>query len=332
MSPSFQPSMLTAVIAGACSCAAIAGDNLPPFDFSDAFYLENGINPAAIVGRPAGNPPGSIIDNTPNGPDFNNVRLLQANAAYDQSGHIIFFSVTGLLFPNAFLENEAGEEAFEAAEEFVVYEFPRASNPDGDVFPKRQDLIADLSGGYFSNDPLGIWQVNLIKYTDAAFNTAEGQETLAELAKDNGYDLDGTPLIRTKSEVQMLLDKGLATNFIPPIDGSAGLRWFFCPVIEDPRDGAIAPDAFLEVTEGIEAAEEFKAAFDCLQETGDWCEDGGSGSNCPADLSGDNTVDGADLGLLLSSWGASGSADLNNDGMTDGSDLGLLLAAWGACN
>ncbi|HMN97568.1 MAG TPA: GC-type dockerin domain-anchored protein, partial [Phycisphaerales bacterium] len=52
---------------------------------------------------------------------------------------------------------------------------------------------------------------------------------------------------------------------------------------------------------------------------------------CPADLTGDGAVDGADLGLLLSSWGGTGSADLNNDGVVDGADLGLLLSGWGAC-
>ncbi|MHC4977064.1 MAG: hypothetical protein ACYTF7_10740, partial [Planctomycetota bacterium] len=49
-----------------------------------------------------------------------------------------------------------------------------------------------------------------------------------------------------------------------------------------------------------------------------------------ADLNGDGTVDGADLGLLLAQWGAgTGSADLDSDGDVDGSDLGLLLARWG---
>ncbi|MFG0257732.1 MAG: right-handed parallel beta-helix repeat-containing protein [Phycisphaerales bacterium JB043] len=52
---------------------------------------------------------------------------------------------------------------------------------------------------------------------------------------------------------------------------------------------------------------------------------------CPSDMSGDGLTDGADLGLLLGSWGAPGASDLNGDGVTDGSDLGLLLGAWGAC-
>jgi len=49
------------------------------------------------------------------------------------------------------------------------------------------------------------------------------------------------------------------------------------------------------------------------------------------DLNGDGVVDGADLGVLLGSWGpcAGCPADLNGDGVVDGSDLGLLLSNWG---
>ena len=48
------------------------------------------------------------------------------------------------------------------------------------------------------------------------------------------------------------------------------------------------------------------------------------------DLTGDGTVSGADLGILLGNFGAtSGSSDLNDDGIVNGADLGLLLGAWG---
>jgi hypothetical protein len=53
-------------------------------------------------------------------------------------------------------------------------------------------------------------------------------------------------------------------------------------------------------------------------------------AQCAADLTGDGQVDGADLGLLLGSWG-SPQGDLNGSGVTDGADLGLLLGAWGPC-
>ncbi|MFO0963953.1 MAG: hypothetical protein U0625_13755 [Phycisphaerales bacterium] len=54
-------------------------------------------------------------------------------------------------------------------------------------------------------------------------------------------------------------------------------------------------------------------------------------SICDADLSGDNIVGGADLGLLLGNWGNAGAGDLNNDGIVNGADLGVMLGAWGAC-
>jgi hypothetical protein len=58
---------------------------------------------------------------------------------------------------------------------------------------------------------------------------------------------------------------------------------------------------------------------------------------CPApcfgELTGDNTVDAADLGVLLGAWGnAGGPADLNNNGTVGPEDLALLLGAWGDCD
>jgi hypothetical protein len=57
---------------------------------------------------------------------------------------------------------------------------------------------------------------------------------------------------------------------------------------------------------------------------------------CAADLDGNGVVNGADLGVMLSSWGISGqqsahSADLNGDGLVNGADLGVLLSTWGRC-
>jgi len=57
--------------------------------------------------------------------------------------------------------------------------------------------------------------------------------------------------------------------------------------------------------------------------------------NCPGDLDANGVIDGADIGLLLSSWGFCGTScphDLNNDGKVNGGDLGLLLSGWGTCS
>ncbi|MFO0828326.1 MAG: dockerin type I repeat-containing protein [Phycisphaerales bacterium] len=52
---------------------------------------------------------------------------------------------------------------------------------------------------------------------------------------------------------------------------------------------------------------------------------------CPADLTGDGVVNGADLGIVLGSWGAGGAADLDGDGTVNATDLAIVLGAWGAC-
>ncbi|MDZ4754811.1 MAG: GC-type dockerin domain-anchored protein [Phycisphaerae bacterium] len=57
-----------------------------------------------------------------------------------------------------------------------------------------------------------------------------------------------------------------------------------------------------------------------------------AGSDCPADITGDRQVDGADLANLLGAWsGGAGPADLNGDGAVDAADLAVLLGGWGAC-
>jgi hypothetical protein len=54
---------------------------------------------------------------------------------------------------------------------------------------------------------------------------------------------------------------------------------------------------------------------------------------CTGDINWDGAVNGADLGLMLSSWGSCpGCAeDLNYDGTVNGLDLGMLLGTWGSC-
>ncbi|MFM9097829.1 MAG: esterase-like activity of phytase family protein [Phycisphaerales bacterium] len=52
----------------------------------------------------------------------------------------------------------------------------------------------------------------------------------------------------------------------------------------------------------------------------------------PCDLDGSGTVDGIDLGILLSGWGPAldpHAADVNQDCAVDGLDLGAQLASWG---
>jgi hypothetical protein len=54
---------------------------------------------------------------------------------------------------------------------------------------------------------------------------------------------------------------------------------------------------------------------------------------CLGDLFADGQVNGADLGIVLSEWGASTNslADINRDGTVNGVDLSIMLSAWGPC-
>jgi YVTN family beta-propeller protein len=52
--------------------------------------------------------------------------------------------------------------------------------------------------------------------------------------------------------------------------------------------------------------------------------------DCRADLDGNGSVGGSDLGVLLAAWGTA-KADLTGDRQTDAADLAVLLASWGAC-
>ena len=69
--------------------------------------------------------------------------------------------------------------------------------------------------------------------------------------------------------------------------------------------------------------------------SGPWTNLGGNTiCDCVSDLNLDGVVNGADMGLMLSSWGPCGTNcpyDLNTDGQVNGADLGVLLSAWGTC-
>jgi len=255
--------------------AGATGDRQPIYDFNNQFYALNGIRPARLEGRRNGQDGLSVIDRKLQ-PNQRNVRITLTAPAYDDSGDLVFFAPTALFGDEAFAPNAAGQEARDIAHSFAIYEFPRAANGPGEVFPKRQASLVDLRGGYFSNDPLGIWILTFVEYTDAAFNTPQGRATLADLGARNGFDADGTPIIKTVSDIENLRQRGFVSVTELPEDGSLGSPFFVCPVYKDPRDGAIAPDAFLDMVVGDDGeflpAEAFmQDEFNCLQGTGDTC-------------------------------------------------------------
>lgn len=242
------------------------------YDFTDEYYRRNGVDPAKIQGRRQGGTPAGTFD----APIFNyqrNVRALLTIPAYSHSGNITYWSVMGDLFVDGFTNNAAGQRARQLADNAVLYVFPtRTGNPIG-LGNNRQADIVDLRHGYFSNNPLGLWIHIWVSYTDRAFNTSEGRKTLADLQRKNGVALDGTPIIRTLSELEKLFDKGLAVKRFRNPNGSEGPMYGICPVIKDPTDGGIAADqflAFVRKPDNTPLEPDFVRHFDSLRFTGDW--------------------------------------------------------------
>jgi hypothetical protein len=243
------------------------------FDFTDQYYAQNGVDITKIFNRRQVTGNGNSVFDTPSFNFQRNVRASRLNPAYSDNGTPTFWAVMGDLDNNSFLNNRAGQRARDIANSYVLYVFPtRTGNPIG-LGNNRQADIVDLRGGYFSNDPLGLWLHVWVSYTDAAFNTREGMKQLAQLERKNGLALDGTPIIKNLSDLNNLLDKGLAQKRFRNPDGSEGPMYGICPVIKDPRNGGIVViDTLAQVkkTDGTPLEPELLRQFDSLRLIGDW--------------------------------------------------------------
>ncbi len=205
----------------------------PPFDFADAFYLQKGINPANILKRVDGTCPSndmpacSVVDNSNTDPDRRNVRVLSTTGGFNHEGNPLYYNIFGMVMPNTFTNDAAGQKAMKIANFFSAYIFPKAS---GDPLSpalsnRRQDNVFDTRNGYFEANPLGLWTAVFVSYTPAAFNTSVCQAALEDLRAKNGTDLDGTPQIHKAIEVDDLEKKGCAGERTRALDGSQGFPW-----------------------------------------------------------------------------------------------------------
>jgi len=232
---------ITVVLPGIGSTAAFRAGGVrkpipPPFDFSDDFYRGNGISPENIrerAGNPDRNPSHWTFDNSNTDPTRRNVRILETTGGFDNSGNLIYYSITGTAFPDTFEHDAAGaltqrgKQALDVANHFRAFLFPKASA--GSILSpappnRRQDNVFDTRNGYFSNNPLGLWLLAFVVYTPKAF-TDEGRKVLDPIAATNGRDLDGTPILNTADLIDNLASKGLLEIRSRALDGSQGFPW-----------------------------------------------------------------------------------------------------------
>jgi len=207
----------------------------PPFDFSDAFYLQNGINPANILKRVDGTcpvndkPSCSVPDNSNTDPDRRNIRVLSTTGGFDHEGNPLYYNIFGMVNPNTFTNNAAGAKAMKIANFFSAYIFPKASGDplSPELSNRRQDNVFDTRNGYSTANPLGLWTAVFVSYTAAGLdpNNAVCKHALDNLRAKNGTDLDGTPQIDKAVEVDDLEKKGCAEEQTRALDGSQGFPW-----------------------------------------------------------------------------------------------------------
>ena len=273
-------------LAAMAAVVSASGDDLgtSPFDFSDATYRAHGVVPENIVLRvgTASRAGDFVVDNSNTDPRRANVRTIETTPGTTGSSGLTYANIFGVLNLTSFEHNAAGQltargqSAFDTAEHFRVFIFPKASNGsilDPFLPNKRQDNLFDTRDGYFSNDPMGMWLAVWVVYTPKAF-TAEGRKELDPIAATNGRDLDGTAILTSPSQIDGLASKGLVELRSRPVDDGV-FRWVICPIPEDPRDGFIRPDAFLRDVKRPDGTPVFPALgnnFRCLQQTGDWCK------------------------------------------------------------
>ena len=134
--------------------------------------------------------------------------------------------------------------------------------------------VSNSPFGYFCDDLLGMWVITYIWFTvDPANPGPVCGPIFQSLIAKNGASLDGTPIIKTADETNNQIEgNGCGAEGQLAVNGSdGGAVWLVCPAIADPRNGAIAADAFLDQVlnpDGTPQNPQLRANFISLQQTG----------------------------------------------------------------
>jgi hypothetical protein len=213
--------------------------NPPPFDFTDQFYVDHGINPANIlqrVGTSTNNSlnwaicqPGDAAPCPNTDQDRNQTQVLQTTSGFAFDGSILFYSIMGFVTPSTFNTDSSGDDARQIANRRMAFIFPKQQSDGTYILSpalgnRRQDNLFDTSGGYLGEDPLGLWILEFVELTPFGASPA-GQQILAPFAQMNGVGTDGTPVINTLSDINSLVQQGVFQLVTRNLDGSQGFPW-----------------------------------------------------------------------------------------------------------
>lgn len=144
---------------------------------------------------------------------------------------------------------------------------------------KGAKSLSDSPFGYFCDDMLGMWILTYFWFTQPP-NTTDPtcSQVFQSIGQKNGFNLDGTPIILTANELNNEIEANNcgAEGKEDPAGGDQGAVWLVCPALPDPRNGAIASDAFLDAVKlpnGSFQDQFLSQNFTCLQQTGKFCSE-----------------------------------------------------------
>ena len=174
------------------------------YDFTDAYYLQNGVNPALIGGRMEAGTGIAGID-TPIFSYQRNVRALLTLSAYDHSSNINYFTVLGgsARTPSRLTQLDRMPARLRTASPIPVPTSRHRSDwfHLSPIIGARHAERLLRQGSAWSLDSYGV------NFTPKALTTRAGKQFLNGLARQNGKSFDGTPIIATQSDIDSLLSK-----------------------------------------------------------------------------------------------------------------------------
>ncbi len=120
--------------------------NPPPFDFTDQYYRDHGIEPARLLQR-AGTSTNNVLNWTtcqagdpapcPNtDPNRNQTRMLQTTGGFAYDGSLLYYSIMAFIMPNSFTTDSSGVNARQIADQRMAFIFPIRSGPTRVVDPR----------------------------------------------------------------------------------------------------------------------------------------------------------------------------------------------------
>lgn len=155
------------------------------------------------------------------------IRVLENTGGYMHNENLLYYIAPSMIMPGTFTDDAAGDNQRAICNEFRAFLFPKAEGDPLSPAPpnRRQDNIFETNNGYFSNNPLGCWRLTFVSWDGPNVSGSKCQQRANSLMGDNGADLDGTPVIKSLSDIRQLRSEGCVRLRQRSEDGSDGFPW-----------------------------------------------------------------------------------------------------------